>query len=323
MVKLAELAPNAEEIAQARAALAALDAKGRKSKMSSMAFFLKNNPENEIAKGTRGDKRKEYLELWMVHSFREKQAKLSLTNSRSVSEDTQKHQDVFWWSKHKMQQEMGTEKAQAWIDSGRLDERPDAMTNKSGEWLTEFAVPIDWATKVTSVKAEAKLEAETAGDAEKAKLMEEASIEMESAIKLGLAKTLGAQASKPEAVVKLEPKEEQTEDEKMAESIKQDPKSWLRLHQEMRTQLMEIVSRSEGKKFMTNLSDECNKLLPKVKGLTTIFDGMLSKKPDEKGFPNLCKRIRPVADEYEEIIDHAVRLGVIEKKKQKAKRKLC
>ena len=316
MVKLSELAPTAEEIAQARAALAALDARGKKSKMSSMAFFLKNSPESALEKGTRGERRKEYLELWMVHSSRGKQAKLALANSTSVTQEVQKQQNMCWRGKHKMQLEMGPAKAQAWIDSGRVGERPDSMANEKGEWLTEYGVPQEWAGKQWSAKTTATLSAKTAGDGDKAKIMEELAHEVEDDI---TAKALGVSA-KDDPKVKAEPKEEQTEDERMIQSVQRDPKSWLRLHQDMRLQLMEVIARTEGKKFMDNLLDECNKLLPKVKSLVTIFEAMLSKKPDDKWLPTLCKKIRSASDTYDDIIDHAVRLAIISKKPKTTKK---
>ena len=83
---------------------------------------------------------------------------------------------------------------------------------------------------------------------------------------------------------------------------------------------MEVIARAEGKKFMGNLLDECNKLLPKVKSLVTIFEAMLSKKPDDKWLPTLCKKIRSASDTYDDIIDHAVRLAIISKKPKTTKK---
>ena len=73
-VKLTEVTPDREELAEARRVLANSTDLAKRSKMASMVHWLKvhGGDANADAKDSRGEKRKEFLLLHMVMVMREK-----------------------------------------------------------------------------------------------------------------------------------------------------------------------------------------------------------------------------------------------------------
>ena len=57
---LDNLSPTAAEIAEAKKVLASLNNKEKKSKLASLASFVKDNPVADMKLGERGPKRQEY-----------------------------------------------------------------------------------------------------------------------------------------------------------------------------------------------------------------------------------------------------------------------
>ena len=134
---------SADEIAAARKQLNDLekDAGEKRKAESNMTYFLKTT--GELQKGDRltGDKRKEFLMLYLAKQAREKGTDVQLSTEKVVihSMKTQKYDR--WMSKFQMEKEFGAMKTQKWIDSGKLPKRPDPVTQEDSEDMSQWQVP--------------------------------------------------------------------------------------------------------------------------------------------------------------------------------------
>ena len=122
MVKLPT--PTAAELDAAKAVLAVADTKAKRSRMACFTAWAKSNNCQE-GLSARGPERQQWLLKYMAYQMQRKDSNPTTTSRDSnidVIEDSTK---VFWWSKHKMGLELGLHKAQSWIESGKLESRPD------------------------------------------------------------------------------------------------------------------------------------------------------------------------------------------------------
>ena len=128
MVRLAALKPSTDEIEEARKRLASLDKKQLRARQGSMAYFMKANPENVEDADKRGDERKKLLELFLVHQFRQKDAKRVVKSQETHGKTKDDVDLVYQWSAAKMRQELGEAKAEAWMSSDKLRWEKDEVT---------------------------------------------------------------------------------------------------------------------------------------------------------------------------------------------------
>ena len=277
--KLNALNPTPEEVAQARAAIAKLDQKGKRARMGSMKYWLDiNKAGNEEVSESRGDKRKEFLELYQVHMMRQKSGKTELHSSSTVASSSSGQTDVLWWSVFQMDKEMGEVKAKAWRDSGKLIVRADPLTGSMDEALKEYGVSRDWST--IAWRSERVVAVKTEGEADEKDLQDL------TASAHGFAGT--DEPHKP-ALMKKEPGENggqqasQNPEEDKFKDIEGDPKKFYTKFNEMRLLLGELLMKTEGKRFLANLEAEVNKLMPKIRALCTIFENMLTCRVGDKG----------------------------------------
>lgn len=308
MVKLDAVAPTAEELADAKSILAKLDKKGMRSKMGSLSHFLSLNAENTIADTSRGDKRKAYLEIWQVHQLREKAAKKSMTSKHTVTTSTANKQDVYWWSKFKMDTEMGPVKSEAWRTSGKLKTRGDKMTGSLEDELIEYAVPVDWNCTSHGEDHAAVLVAEGDADEKSRELVDDASRHFQAE---------GDLQPLSSAVKVKEEKDDRTDEDKKLDDIKKNPKQYLRTFQDMKTSVQELEFTIEKEKFAANLKDECQKIAPKIKSLVQIFEVMITKVPAEKAMMTLSKKTMECEKDWAECRAYAEKMGYLKKSGRK------
>jgi hypothetical protein len=317
MVKLANMKPTADELAAARAVLEKMDAKGKRSKMECMTYWLKTNPDTEVSE-SRGDKRKQYLESFLVHQSRQKQAKSSIRNDHVVSTATSFKNEMFWWSKFKMDAEMGSVKATAWRESGKLKVRADPLTGSMEEELKEYAVPVDWESRAWDEVVSANVQ--TVADADEKDIADF----KHTALSFGKF----AEPTEQPVKVKTEPQDDDktevvTPIEKKFSDIEADPRGFLVKFNDMRMTLAEIDSQATGKKFMNALLEEVAKLQPKLKSLAAVFEAMCMQKAagDKKAAVSLGKRTMEAEALFKDIEAYAVDIGIIKKKGGKASKK--
>lgn len=67
-----------------------------------------------------------------------------VTHERAVEHKKQNGAELRWWSKEKINPELGTAKAEAWLSSKQLPTRPDRATRSTHEDCIEHGCPEDW-----------------------------------------------------------------------------------------------------------------------------------------------------------------------------------
>ena len=122
-IKLAKVGPTNEEVFKAQEILQGIDPKALKSKMPSMAHFLKTSGDT-AALASRGSDRVKNLELFLIHQMRSKE----------------------WVSAEKMDLLVGAQKGKTWRESGRLKTRADPITGSSEPHMIEYRIPECWET---------------------------------------------------------------------------------------------------------------------------------------------------------------------------------
>ena len=114
-----------------------------KSRMASMVHFLPDNPD-AAALSSRGEQRREYLMNFLTHQLRLKDQAKVMEVAQSTSIEQKKIVDLHWWSKEKMDIELGPKKAEHWRQSGLLPTKADSVTGSSEDEFKEWGVPHNW-----------------------------------------------------------------------------------------------------------------------------------------------------------------------------------
>eukprot|EP00959_Pyramimonas_sp_CCMP1952_P414787 8690510-Pyramimonas_sp.AAC.1 len=137
--RLSEVQPTPEELEAAKKILAGCNSSQRRSKLTCMAHFLKNNPDHKAESD-----RQAYLHYFIVHQLREKDVTKKSTSQYSQIDTTQKMKDFYEWSAEKMDQEMGPQKAKGLRDSGKIKWQACSHTGSVEDHMKEWLVPISW-----------------------------------------------------------------------------------------------------------------------------------------------------------------------------------
>ena len=113
-MKLSEVTPDSEEIAEARRVLANSTDLAKRSNMASMVHWLKvhGGDANADARDSRGAKRQEFLIMHMVIAMRDKKARSTKTTTRVVAAAQQEVSGFYWWGSENMDAEVGSDKAE-------------------------------------------------------------------------------------------------------------------------------------------------------------------------------------------------------------------
>jgi hypothetical protein len=289
-VKLADVAPTASELAEARKVMQ--DGKVAKSKMACMSAWLKaNGAGNDDVKESRGDKRKEYLDAWLVHMMRSKLT----TNSTAVITTTSDHDEdiehVYWWSQETMDKELGEQKSKLWRESGKLTPRPDPLTSNTDDPYKEFPVPRSMTRHAKGNGTLVNVKSEGTGD--------EADINM-----------LSQHATTP---VDIKTEKETTIGimEGKVTAMKADPKPTYRKMNEFMLEAKELSVKIIGVKYSDNLAADNIKHISKLKSIINIVDKMIQgTKFDATAMPKLVESIEQVERVHAEIDKWAVKFGL-------------
>ena len=109
--------PTPEEIAEARSILKnnSDPVKKEKSAMACFSAWAKANNIPEDVSKSRGEKRREYMEKWLVFQSREKTARSTNTTTKTVGEANTSSNSKGWKSYEWLKQRLGERKLQTWI----------------------------------------------------------------------------------------------------------------------------------------------------------------------------------------------------------------
>ena len=142
---LRKLAPSQEEVLAARKIIQASSEKELKSKMNSFGAWLKKQDDVDPDIVTsRGEKRKEWLELFLAHQMKSKGAQKQAMVEKTVARKKQEYVDHHWWSQETMDKEMGPMKGAAWRSSGSFEWKPCPLTKSTEPHMIVYAVPVAW-----------------------------------------------------------------------------------------------------------------------------------------------------------------------------------
>ena len=86
----------------------------------------------------------ELIDKWMVHLSRCEDAEKTINSSRAFNHKSSKMNDLHWYGKEMLLKTFGDIRGQYWLDTGLLPKRPDRISKKWGEHITEHGVPDDW-----------------------------------------------------------------------------------------------------------------------------------------------------------------------------------
>ena len=71
--------------------------------------------------------------------------------------------------------------------------------------------------------------------------------------------------------------------------------------------------------FMKPFCDECNKLIPNINTLMNAFEKMCAATTEPEKCLALCRRVKKLAEELQELMEVGVQLGFVKKVVKKAK----
>ena len=172
-VKLKTIDPTEDELERARQIING-GAATKKSKMACMAHYLKLFPDKEVSEA-RGQKRSDYLELFVVHQLRTQQAESTLQTSFSTQSNQHAFADLHWWSKETMDKNLGENFAKHWRDCGLVPRRPNHLTGSTDPDHEEWGVPHNWERLEEADLRKLMLTNTGAGDEDDMKLLMDAS----------------------------------------------------------------------------------------------------------------------------------------------------
>ena len=92
------------------------------------------------------EEKKSYLASWLAEKMVKGAAK-TLENTRKVESSTGHKRSHGWLGKKGLQNLLGIEKAQAKIDCGKLEHRPDPDSGRDDEWNREYKLYEDTGAK--------------------------------------------------------------------------------------------------------------------------------------------------------------------------------
>ena len=141
---LKNLVPTKEEIAEARKILATGN-KATRSRMQSMRQWMEKNPDSEVS-DSKGQDRRGYLEAFIVHQLRQKDASKRAEHIQSASHQDAREKKFEWLSMKQMIDRHGEVKAKGWMNSAKINKRADPITGSQEIDSAEWECPRDSST---------------------------------------------------------------------------------------------------------------------------------------------------------------------------------
>lgn len=309
-VKLSSVKPSPEELAKAKAILTSVDSKAKKSKMASMAHYLKEHPglNDEVTK-SRGLDKQQYLENFLVHQLRLKQATKQSENSHEVVSKSSQHQKVRWLSEEVMDREIGATKAAHWRASGKLASRADSVTGSTEAAFVEWACPEDWDEWMKGETNSYAIKTNAEADEDDHILLKEAT-------------GRGSSSTTSEVEVKAEEKTAEEKLEDRARQLVNDPRPTLRKFQDYKLECERLVELANGVKYADGIAQDASKLIPKVGKLLKLLTTMSTKPETVKlsEVKDVVKSDDILSAQYLEIRDWGEKFGLIAKGKKRVKK---
>ena len=292
------------EIADAKKLLEDKDAKRRAN--SNMMYYLASRGEREAYDQCSSAERKKFALEWYVWSIKESEVKHVTT--RKLNIQTKATDTARWYSKHKLYELFGAEKAQAKIEKLEKDpkrHRPDKDTGLDTENHREYMI-FDDETQNNSIEdLEHTLTStkDITSDQAKAEAEEDiAALCTDVSIAVGRPAPAAATGEPRIKVEGAQP----AEDLKTFDSIKSKPKHVLRNLGDAVTELkrmFEMCSDPKRKKYTEPLMNDITKLLPKLKSDFTNLEKIHLRSATDNPVPDseILATARKMDKNYEEV----------------------
>ena len=131
-----------EEVAAAEQQMAAManDQKEKRRMEANMTYYLKKTGELG-GQQLRGDMRRQYMTLYLAKMMRDKTTASTTSSSHEVIQRKESHDTNEWMGLVQMQKVYGETRVQGWLDSKKLQRRPDPVTGLETDEMAEFKVP--------------------------------------------------------------------------------------------------------------------------------------------------------------------------------------
>ena len=292
------------EIAEARKMLEDKDAKRRAN--SNMMYYLASRGEREAYDQCSSAERKKFALEWYVWSIKESEVK-HVTN-RKLNIQTKAKDTARWYSKHKLHELFGAEKAQAKIEKLEKDpkrHRPDKDTGLDTENHREYMIFDDETQNNNIEDLEHTLTStkDITSDQAKAEAEEDiAALCTDVSIAVGRPAPAAATGEPRIKVEGAQP----AEDLKTFDSIKSKPKHVLRNLGDAVTELkrmFEMCSDPKRKKYTEPLMNDITKLLPKLKSDFTNLEKIHLRSATDNPVPDseILATARKMDKNYEEV----------------------
>ena len=292
------------EIAEAKKLLEDKDAKRRAN--SNMMYYLASRGEREAYDQCSSAERKKFALEWFVWSIKESEVKHVTT--RKLNIQTKATDTARWYSKHKLYELFGAEKAQAKIEKLEKDpkrHRPDKDTGLDTENHREYMIFDDETQNNNIEDLEHTLTStkDITSDQAKAEAEEDiAALCTDVSIAVGRPAPAAATGEPRIKVEGAQP----AEDLKTFDSIKSKPKHVLRNLGDAVTELkrmFEMCSDPKRKKYTEPLMNDITKLLPKLKSDFTNLEKIHLRSATDNPVPDseILAIARKMDKNYEEV----------------------
>ena len=209
-----------------------------------------------------------------------------------------KFRELRWWSQEQMQKEIGTQKANSWIESKLLPSRPDRVTGKNEDPFKEYGVPVDWErltdTELRAIKAEYEL-LDADGD----------TFEALDSFRNGADASTGSGGP-----------EEKSELEKMAEkieSLKANLPAEISQLQSLvlAAKLINTKADATGSKYHEALIADCAKLISQGEKLAKILERMVLEPTVDTQMPKVISQLEDTKKRNETVTTWATTYGLM------------
>ena len=255
-LSLADVKASAEELAAAKKIIETLDPKARRSKMQSMAAFLRGNstPENAAVLATRGEAREKYLLEYLTHINRRKASATTVSSSSKSSSTTKGGSQATWMSAFEMDATYGSAKGSAWRSSGKLTKRADPLTGSMEEDVVEYKVSRDFDLSETVETKEMVVCA--SGDCDMG--------DLENVNAMKQAETQALLGDDDQPLVKKEPKSDSDLETERVTRLLADPSIEIKRFQSALVDLEELSPKLESLKYGAELFADCGKAIARI-----------------------------------------------------------
>ena len=306
-MKLADVVPTSEELAEARAIIASASDPNKKQRatMASMTYWLKTHAaDNAHAVLSQGEHRKQYLAQFLVFQSREKKAKLAHVTTRTVGQLSEAHTIKGWFSYEVLKGKVGQARLDTWIERKLIPSRPDSRTGSTDVTMQDYyyeeafedSIGIDHMTSQVTDSKEAT----------------EQSLEMLGSMADDAPETSGSSTD----VVPALKQEVLSEEELMKQRcdlLHADAKPTLAKFQLFATDLKTMRNVASDHRYSAHFVSDVDKLIPKVnksiRALEIITVCKVGKDFVSADTPKLLGILEKIEKEVHELINHGKRFG--------------